>query len=104
MSHILVDSNVYYLPLPPETEPEILEPEWPSFTSRLRNAWWRLRLALAEVRGILGARRRRIRHEQYAALFGEAEAAAPSRPRRSSPARVIDFESARVRLRQAVEA
>lgn len=100
MNNILVDSNVYYLPLR-SAEPTVIEPEWPTLASRLRNAWWRLRLAFAEVRGILGARRRRLAGEDYAALFAD-ETPAPSR--RPRPARVIDFESARRRLRPALEA
>lgn len=102
MNRILVEANVYYLPLSLEADSPELEPEWPSFTSRLRNAWWRLRLALAEMRGILGARPRRcLPGEDYEVLFDESDVVVEEVPRRSTPARVIDFESARQRLRPA---
>ncbi|MGH7390433.1 MAG: hypothetical protein ACREM3_13390 [Candidatus Rokuibacteriota bacterium] len=94
MNGMLVDSNVYYLPVAPAAE-TIVEPEWPGVGARMRNAWWRLRLALAEVRGIL-RRPRRLRPHDYAA-YADLEVVRVSR--RSRPARIIDFDSARRRLR-----
>jgi hypothetical protein len=99
MNGMLVDSNVYYLPVTPTVE-AVAEPEWPTLATRLRNAWWRLRLALAEVRGIL-RRPRRLGPEDYA-VFADMEVVRV--PRRTRPARVIDFESARRRLRPGAEA
>ncbi len=94
MNGMLVDSNVYYLPV--ASTPEVFtEPEWPGVATRLRNAWWRLRLALAEMRGIL-RRPRRLGSRDYAAFAG-LDTVRPTRRRR--PARIIDFESARRRLR-----
>ncbi|HEV8643540.1 MAG TPA: hypothetical protein VGV13_20890 [Methylomirabilota bacterium] len=100
MNGILIDSNVYYLPRPESPAPASVEPEWPTLWSRLQTAWWRLRLAVAEVRGILRRPRYRLAPGDYGALFEDAvELIVPSRPRRARPARVIDFESARLRLR-----
>ncbi|HSE92152.1 MAG TPA: hypothetical protein VLF19_02515 [Methylomirabilota bacterium] len=94
MNGMLVDSNVYYLPVAPVAE-AIAEREWPTMGTRLRNAWWRLRLALAEVRGIL-RRPRRFQPDAHAE-FAELEVVRVSR--RSRPARIIDLDSARRRLR-----
>jgi len=99
MNGMLVDANVYYLPVASTAE-MLAEPEWPTLKTRLRNAWWRLRLALAEVRGIL-RRPRRLGSEDYAA-FADMDVVRVTR--RSRPARVIDFESARRRLRPEPQA
>src|SRR5256885_9733420 len=50
MSNRLSDSNVYYFPstTPAVPVPTAVEPV--RFMRRLRNAWWRLRLALSEIR------------------------------------------------------
>jgi len=94
MNGMLVDSNVYYLPMTAAVD-VLQEPEWPGLRTRLRNAWWRLRLALAEVRGIL--RRPRGLSPEDVAAFGEADT--PRHRRHGRPARVISFEDARRRLR-----
>lgn len=84
--------NVYYLPSRAATEPTI-EAEWPSFPMRLRNAWWRFRLALEEVRALLRSRPR---------YTGDPfELPALDTPARTRSARVLDFEAARRRLRPA---
>jgi hypothetical protein len=85
--------NVYYLPSRPTTALTPIEPEWPSFGTRLRNAWWRIRLSLVEVRALL---RRRPRFTAELSDFS-----VPAAPRPSRPAQVIDFEDARHRLRPA---
>ncbi len=100
MNGMLVDSNVYYLPVASTAEVLPVQ-EWPTFRTRMRNAWWRLRLALAEVRGIL-RRPRRLAPEDYASFAGGVDIVRV--PRRSRPARVIDFESARRRLRPEPQA
>lgn len=88
--------NVYYLPTRTSPAPETIAPEWPSFPERLRNAWWRVRLAMVEVRGLLRARPRcDLGGAAYEPLFDE-EPIPARRPTR--PARVIDFEAARRRL------
>lgn len=99
MNGMLVDSNVYYLPVASPAE-MVAEPGWPTFGTRLRNAWWRLRLAVAEVRGIL----RRPRQPGPEAYVGFAALEVMRVPRRSRPARVIDFEAARQRLRSEPKA
>jgi hypothetical protein len=89
--------NVYYLPTRPTDEPVPATSEWPSLAVRLRNAWWRLRLAIIEMRGILRSRPRYTVPANQYDLFSEV--VPPRRPAR--PARVIDFEQARQRLRPA---
>lgn len=90
-------SNVYYLsvgPAPgiaPEGVPE------PGVPRRLRHAWWRLRLALTEIRAILLRPRRRPPAPEVTAFLAlDPPAAWRSRAR---PATVIDFAAARARLR-----
>lgn len=92
--------NVYYLPTRTPMEPVASEPEWPRLVARIFNAWWRFRLAWAEVRGILRGPHYRLTPEEYVSILGEDSEVGPrSRPRPAHPARVIDFESARLRLR-----
>jgi hypothetical protein len=82
-------SNVYYLP----ARAFVAEPDpWPDLPTRLQHAWWRFRLALAEVRALLRSRPR------PAGPLPAGEDA-PTRPVR--PAEVIDFQDARRRLRPA---
>jgi hypothetical protein len=106
MNGILIESNVYYLPAPVEPDPvEVAtEPEWPSFSVRVRNAWWRLRLAVAEVRGILRRPRRRSFGDDVVLLDEAIDPTPRPRPRPAGPARVIDFDAARLRLRPAARA
>jgi hypothetical protein len=87
--------NVYYLPTCTPTPEAVPASEWPSLPERLRNAWWRLRLAVVEIRGLLRSRPRYTGSPSQDDLF--ADAAPPSRP--VGPARVIDFQQARQRLR-----
>jgi hypothetical protein len=87
--------SVYYLPTRSQTEPMSMNSEWPSLAVRLRNAWWRLRLAVIEMRGIL---RSQPRYAASAASYEFFSAATPA-PRPCGPARIIDFEQARQRLR-----
>ena len=88
--------NVYYLPTRTPDEPELLDAEWPSFGVRLRNAWWRVRLAVVEVRGLLRGRPRYdLGGVAYEPLLDE-EPLPALRPAR--PAKIIDFEAARRRL------
>lgn len=95
----MTDSNVYYLPVGAAAEAPAPEPV--RLARRLRNAWWRLRLAVAEIRAILRQPEQRLTLDDYVALL-EREDEGRRRPRRQSrPARVIDFEAARLRLRPA---
>src|SRR5207244_9098292 len=65
MSNRLSDSNVYYFPstTPAVPVPTAVEPV--RFMRRLRNAWWRLRLALSEIRTILRRPTRRLTLDDY---------------------------------------
>jgi hypothetical protein len=90
--------NVYYLPTRTVAPPALVEPEWPSLGERLRNAWWRFRLALAEIRGIIRRPRYRFTPADYASLLDEADRVV-RRTRPSRPARVIELAEARHRLR-----
>ena len=90
--------SVYYLPTRTLTDPDPVTSEWPSFPVRLRNAWWRLRLAIVEMRGILRSHPRYTMPANPYDLFSEAP---PAPPRPVGPARVIDFDQARQRLRPA---
>ena len=89
--------SVHYLPTRMPVESESMASEWPSFPMRLRNAWWRVRLAVVEIRGLLRGRPRYhdLGGVAYEPLFDE-EPIPARRPVR--PARVIDFEAARLRL------
>ncbi len=101
-----IPSNVYYLPVPAVDEPVVIERgAWTAFTARLGNAWWRVRLTLAELRAALRRARRRARTPEAAAFFeGFAEVRESPRVQPLSPARVIDFGAARLRLRPVLSA
>lgn len=88
--------NVYYLPARTSVAPEPIASAWPSLPVRLRNVWWRLRLAMVEVRGLLRSRPQYELGVAYEPLFEDEPMPVP-RPAR--PARLIDFEEARRRLR-----
>lgn len=99
MNDRMADSNVYYLPtLAPA---EVPAPEPVRMVRRLRNAWWRLRLAFVEIRTILRQPQQRLTLDDYVALLEleDEERSRRRRPRPGRPARVIDFEAARLRLR-----
>jgi len=101
MNNRLSDSNVYYFPstTPAAPAPTAVEPV--SFARRLRNAWWRLRLALSEIRTILRRPTQRLTLDDYVGLLEfEDEQQRPRRRRRNGqPGRLIDFETAKLRLR-----
>jgi hypothetical protein len=95
-------ANVYYLPA---AEPvEIPQPPspWSRFRNRLVGGWWRARLSLADLRIGGGGRRE---DDDYAALLRNVVEESPAelidrrRMRPSRPAKVLDFEAARLRLR-----
>jgi len=107
MSYRLSDSNVYYLPSPTPPAPPTAAVEPIRFLGRLRNAWWRLRLALNEIRTILRRPGQRFTLDDYVGLLDfEDEQQRPRRrrPRPSQPGRLIDFETARLRLRPVPQA
>jgi hypothetical protein len=96
-SNVAVPSNVYYLPAPePVAEPIPAPSRW----SRVGRTWWRVRFALAGIRLALRSAPAPLftEDETLAMLDGRAEMI-DRRPRQTRPARVIDFDAARARLR-----
>jgi hypothetical protein len=96
-ANLAAASNVYYLPAfvtAPEPRPA------PSRWTSLTRTWWRLRFALAGLRLALRPDRTPLftDDETVAILGGQAEVVERSR-RPAGPARVIDFDAARARLR-----
>ena len=96
-SNVAVSSNVYYLPAP---EPAAPPTPAPARWSRVGRTWWRLRFALAGIRLALRPAPTPLFAEDdtFAALQGGAELI-ERRPRPTGPARVLDFDAARARLR-----
>lgn len=88
--------SVYYLPTRTLTDSVPSTSEWPSLPERLRNAWWRLRLAIVEMRSILRSQPRYTGPSTEYDVFPDPPSRRPTRP-----ARIIDFEQARQRLRPA---
>ncbi len=99
-------TNVYYLPAPAAETVTAPAEEPVRLVRRLRNAWWRLRLAVTEIRAILRQPRPRYTLDDYAAILElEDEGRVRARARRGGrPAQVIDFEAARARLRPVPQA
>ena len=104
MSATTSGAKVYYLPTAEAVPDRPPVSGWVKVRARVRLAWWRLRLSLADAR--LGPwRLRRRRRDDYAFLLddvlGDAPAELIERPRRkpSRHAKILDFEAARLRLR-----
>jgi hypothetical protein len=93
-------NNVYYLPTPGDAVSSPPRAERTGLWRRCRSAWWRLRVAFAEVRAIMRPRPRPATFDYARLLEAVGE---PIRRERRNPARVIDFASARLRLRPAVQ-
>ncbi len=96
MSHTMT-SNVYYLPVPTPDEPDCAPRARTPWTA-LRNAWWRVRLTMAELRAAFRRAGRRARVMDGTPFFdgmAELTETAPAAPK--TPARVIDFNAARRR-------
>ena len=94
---LAVASNVYYLPaVAPAAGPKPAPSRW----ANASRTWWRLRFALAGVRLALRPSRTPlfVQDDTMALLEGRAEMI-ERRPRQSKPARVLDFDAARARLR-----
>jgi len=99
MSTPMTSSNVYYLPIRREA-PEVASrrPARPSAWGRLQRAWWRARFAGAEIWSIVRRSSRHLFADDTLALERlETERVRP----RLGPARIIDFDAARRRLRPA---
>ena len=92
-------SNVYYLPIAATAlagEPVIM-PRW---RAMMADVLWRVRFIAAEIRHIASVPTPVMAGREAAFLARTAELVAAS-PRRSpaTPARIIDFAAARLRLR-----
>ena len=94
-------SNVFYLPAIPVPEPLPTPSRW----ARLTRTWWRVRFAVAGIRLALKPAPTPLfaEDETLALLQGEAEIV-ERRHRPTHPARVIDFDAARARLRPVAAA
>ena len=93
-------SNVYYL-APTAPAPARAPRLSRSLVLRLRllALWWRLRLTGAEMWDALRRFGRPDQATETAVLEQRAEIILAATPRRLGPARVIDFDAARARLR-----
>ncbi len=102
---LMTTSNVYYLPVTTSTVDTIRRQHQTTLSTRLQRTWWRLRFMATEISSILRRGGRQI-FASDTIIFDSPSLPEPSRPRYSSPALVIDFESARERLqrRRAAEA
>ena len=98
---LAISSNVYYLPAVSVAEPGPTPARW----TRLSRIWWRLRFAIAGIRLALKPAPTSLftEDETLAMLQGRAEIV-DRRPRTTRPARVIDFDAARARLRPVAAA
>jgi hypothetical protein len=94
-------SNVYYLPAVSVAEPAPAPSRW----ARFSGTWWRLRFAIAGIRLALKPVRAPLftEDETLAMLQGHAELV-ERRTRPTQPARIIDFDTARARLRPVTAA
>jgi hypothetical protein len=93
-------SNVFYLPAHAPV-PEPVEPptRWSIFRARMARRWWRMRIMLSEIRGIVRGRDHYAVDLEFPGLAQPSEAAVESSGPSRGPARVIDFHAARARLR-----
>ena len=98
-----ISSNVFYLPgsstvtAPPPPPPS----RWSVLKARAFCAWARARLTVREVAIVVRQAGRRFDADYPGWLDAVPHATVPV-PRFARPARVIDFESARLRLRPPV--
>lgn len=101
MNSTLTLSNVYYLPARVARETTSAHrPRKTSAWTRVQRAWWRLSFMTAEICSIVRRRGRHLFLDDDAIVLGRM-AELSERPLSRGPARVIDFESARDRLRRA---
>jgi hypothetical protein len=100
VSQVGRDANVYFLPAlgaAPEAAPSA--PAWRRLRARIREELWRVRFAVAGFRLAMRRPRGPVFDADEPAPFGARRAQLIDRRPRLSPARVIDFHSARERLR-----
>jgi hypothetical protein len=102
MNSPLTMSNVYYLPARVTRETPSRTARKATPWARLQRAWWRLSFMTAEIFSIVRRRGRHLFVDDDAIVLGRM-AELTERSNSFGPARIIDFESARRRLRtQAV--
>jgi hypothetical protein len=97
-TNLAVSSNVYYLPAASMVEVAPARSRW----AKVSRTWWRVRFAIAGIRLALRPAPTPLfaEDETFALLQGRAEFI-ERRSTRMQPARVIDFDAARARLRPA---
>ena len=102
MNSPLTMSNVYYLPARVTRETPSRTARKATPWARMQRAWWRLSFMTAEIFSIVRRRGRHLFVDDDAIVLGRM-AELTERSNSLGPARIIDFESARRRLRtQAV--
>jgi hypothetical protein len=101
MNSMMTKANVYYLPAAEPVEAPAPLTRWTRVRHRVLRGWWRARLSLADLRLGHG------REDDYSALLRHVVEESPAElidrrwPKPSRPAKVLDFEAARLRLRPA---
>jgi hypothetical protein len=101
MSEVVRDANVYFLPATPAV-PTAAAPTpsmWVRLRTRCRAQLWRVRFAVAGFRMALRQPHTPLFADDAMAALAEQRAELIERRPRLSPARIIDLDSARVRLR-----
>lgn len=94
--------NVFYLNATlPEPEPFDPPTRWSILRARAARRYWRLRIMLAEIGNAIRRPRRATLSEEFPGIAEAAAEVAERQPRQRGPARVIDFDAARRRLRPA---
>jgi hypothetical protein len=99
MNNTLTVSNVYYLPARVTREtPTTRSTRKTTAWARCQRAWWRLSFMAAEICSIVRRRGRHLFLDDDAIVLGRM-AELTERSTSHGPARIIDFDSARRRLR-----
>lgn len=99
MTSPLTMSNVYYLPARVTRETVSRRPRKTAAWGRMQRAWWRLSFMAVEICSIVRRRGRHLFLDDDAIVLGRM-AELSERPSSHGPAHVIDFDSARRRLRR----
>ena len=104
MTELVRKENVYYLPAQPEEETPEAPRGWVTFRARLTRAWWRFRLTVIEIRAAIRHPGGRLLSDDGPIFLDRSAEVVERRRHPAGPARVIDFESARGRLRPVAQA
>jgi hypothetical protein len=100
MNQVVRDANVYFLPATPAPLATAPPPSaWRRLQERCRAELWRVRFVFAGFRLALRQPRTPLFTDDAMAALAEQRAELIERRPRLSPARIIDFGSARARLR-----